>query len=283
MTKFSVLIPVFYEANPVFFKEALNSILKHQSYKPAEVIIVVDGTPTNAIKEILNNYQNLYPSQIKSTVLPEHKGTGYALKIGVEKCNYELIARMDADDIAVFNRFEKQINFIKNNPEIDVLGSLIEVFNKKIGDLKQYRTAPKHHREIKKMAKYRSPVSHPTVMFKKSKVLAAGNYCNDFMYLEDYALWIAMLQNGAKFHNLQEILLHFRYENKEKSVLKRRSLSLTKTLLRFNKYAYKLKFYTITEYYLYSIFRFIYHAIFPSTLFLWVHEKVTRKPLSKSL
>lgn len=283
MTKFSVLIPVFYKANPVFFKEALNSILKHQSCKPTEVVIIVDGTPTNTIKEVLNNYQNLYPSQIKTTIIPEHKGTGYALKTGIKHCSYELIARMDADDIAVSNRFEKQLNFMKKHPEIDVLGSLIEVFNKKIGDLKEYRTTPELHNEIKKTAKYRSPVSHPTIMFKKSKVLAAGNYCNDFMYLEDYALWIAMLQNGAKFHNLQEVLLHFRYENKEKSVLKRRGLNLTKTLLRFNKYAYKLKFYTKTEYYLYSLFRIIFHAFFPPTLFLWVHKKITRKPLDKSL
>lgn len=277
MPKFSVLIPIFFKADASFLQEALDSVLINQSYKPTEVVLIVDGTPTKLINNVLIKYKNTYPDKIKIKILSEHKGTGYALKTGIEICNHEFIARMDADDIATNDRFEKQLNFIIKNPQIDVLGGIIEMFNHTIGDLKQYRKVPENHANIIKLGKFRTPINHPTVLFKKSKVLQIGNYSDEFPLLEDYALWITMLQNKMKFHNLQEVLVHFRLGDKKQILEKRRGKELTKSYLKLNQYAHKIGFYTKIEYYAYSFFRILFFTFFPSKLFLFFHKKITQK------
>lgn len=277
MAKFSVLLPVFHKAHPIFLEEALDSILVKQSCKPTELIIMVDGIPIYPLKKVLKKYQDSYPDQVITHILPEHQGTGHALKVGVELCSYELIFRMDADDIAVPDRFEKQLNFIEKHPDIDVLGGVIEEFRKTPGDLNRYRAVPQTHRKIYNMAKFRSPINHPTVLFKKSKVLAAGNYSNDFHLLEDYALWILMLKNNAKFYNMQEVLLYFRLGEEKKIEVKRRGNKISKSFLKFNEFAYQLGFYNKVEYHLLSFLRILFFSITPSGLFGYIHKKITRR------
>lgn len=209
MSKFSVLISVYFKENPFYFKKALDSIV-NQTLLPNEIVLIKDGPLSEELEIVLNEYILDYPNFFKVISLPVNKGLGNALAIGVNECSYEFIARMDTDDICVLNRFEKQIDFLRNNPKIDLVGTNVEEFNVEPGDLKRFRKMPESGNSVLKYSKFRNPVNHPTVMFRKSKVLEAGNYSGEILLFEDFSLFIRMLQKGASFYNIQECLLHFR-------------------------------------------------------------------------
>ena len=200
---------VYYKENPLFFRKSLDSLMD-QTKMPSEIVLVKDGPLSGELDEVISEFTGNYPNLFKIIVLPENKGLGNALSIGVLACSTELIARMDTDDICVLNRFEKQLEFFNNNPSIDLVGTNVEEFNKKPGDLNRFRKMPEKGEVLRRYSRFRNPVNHPTVMFRKSKVLEAGNYRGDILLFEDFSLFIRMLQNGASFYNIQECLLHFR-------------------------------------------------------------------------
>lgn len=214
--KFSVLISVYYKENSDFLKLALRSIWEEQELKPSEIIIVEDGPLPQQLSDIIIEYS--YDKPILNIKFEENMGLGEALKIGVENSSYEIIARMDTDDISKPNRFEKQFNYLQKHTKCDVVGSWIEIFEDNIEDIKFLKKLPSTHNEIIKFLKYRCPFNHPTVMFRRRAVLAAGNYDSSFLK-EDMSLWLRMSNDKCKFANIPESLLYFR---QSKDTFKRR-------------------------------------------------------------
>jgi glycosyltransferase involved in cell wall biosynthesis len=207
MNSFSVLISLYEKENPNFLRTALDSIF-NQSLLPSEVILVKDGPLTIELDKIVEDFKDRH-SILKVISISINGGLGDALKLGLESCANELVARMDTDDIAVFNRFEKQINFMISHPEISIVGGWIEEFEKNIGDMSSIRRVPSCHSDIVRFMKWRNPFNHMTVMFRKSAILDSGNY-QHFFLLEDYYLWIRLFLKGYKFANLPEVLVYAR-------------------------------------------------------------------------
>ena len=201
---------VYSKENPFFLKESLKSIWVDQTVMPSEIVLVKDGRLTKELDRIIEDAKNDMPLRI--VTLEKNQGLGVALNKGLLKCSYELVARMDTDDISKSNRFEMQTNIFKNYDNVDVVGSWTDEFINETENIKSVRKVPENHDEIKKYSKKRSPVNHPTVMFKKEAVLKAGNYI-DFPLFEDYHLWGRMIMLGAKFYNIQKSLLFFRTTN----------------------------------------------------------------------
>lgn len=206
MEKFSVLMSVYYKENPSFLKQALESVW-WQTAKPSEIVVVKDGPLTPELDSTLATLAAVMP--IKMVPLSKNNGLGKALSIGLQTCSNELIARMDSDDIAKPNRFERELAVFETNPEIDVVGSWVDEFQDTVDHIIGVRKVPEWQGNIINYAKYRSPVNHPSVMYRKSSVLATGNYQHMNQY-EDYYLWIRMLMRGCVFYNIQESLLFFR-------------------------------------------------------------------------
>ena len=207
---FSVLLSVYYKENPEFLEKSIESIYFGQTLKPDEIILVEDGSLTEELYSTIENLKNHIGKEILKTVkLEKNMGLGNALRIGVEECSNELIARMDTDYIVYPNRFEKQIKYFKNYPETDVLGTFMSEFTGNINNIICIKDAPNNKTDMKKYMKLRDPVNHPSVMFKKSKVLEAGNYKEIFLN-EDSYLWGRMLSKGCVFRNIQEPLVYFR-------------------------------------------------------------------------
>lgn len=207
--KFSVLISVYYKENPEYLDEALKSILD-QTLQPDEIVLIEDGELTPELYKILDKYEKIFRDMKRYSFL-ENKGLGVALAEGVKLCNYDLIARMDTDDIAVKERFEIQKRYMEEHPQISICGGLLEEFND-CGNIHQTKFMPEDMESIKLYAKYRNPLNHMTVMFRKDAVLSAGNY-HKAPYLEDYDLWSRMLTNGEQFYNIQCILVKARVSN----------------------------------------------------------------------
>ena len=135
-----------------------------------------------------------------------------ALHYGVKACKNELIARMDTDDIAVKNRFELQLQQFLEQPDLSICGGNIVEFNHNVDDVVSMRTVPYSMKAIVEYCKSRNPFNHMTVMFKKSAVLAAGNY-QTFHLMEDYYLWYRMIKNHFNMCNLDTVLVQVRVGN----------------------------------------------------------------------
>jgi len=140
---------------------------------------------------------------------PENKGLGLALADGIPVCAYDLIARMDTDDIAREDRFEIQLKKFIKDPHLDICGSHIKEFDRDISNIISERKVPIHDEEIKTYQKRRDAFNHMTVMYKKKSVLNAGNY-QDCLLMEDTLLWINMILNGARCENVDDYLVYAR-------------------------------------------------------------------------
>lgn len=198
---------LYSKERPDYLRQSFDSIF-NQTLKPSEVILVEDGPLTEELYSVLDKYQEKYP-ELKRIPLLHNEGLGKALNEGLKHCSNELVARMDTDDICFPDRFEKQVSFMEQNPNIDISGGWIEEFEDTVDNIKSIRKVPSTHEEISIFIKSRNPLNHPSVMFRKSSVEKVGGY-QHFPLFEDWYLWVRMFKDGAKFYNLQERLLHFR-------------------------------------------------------------------------
>ena len=204
--KFSVSICVYGKDNSEWFDTAVQSIL-NQTVKPNEVVIVVDGPVPENLSNIIKKYEN--NQSFKVVWLPENLGHGNARRIGLENISNELVALMDADDISLPNRFEQQLKYFEENPELDIVGGNIAEFIDEESNIIGKRIVPQTDKDIKDYLKKRCPFNQMTVMLKKPSVMKAGGYL-DWFYDEDYYLWIRMLLNNAAFANTGTVLVNVR-------------------------------------------------------------------------
>jgi glycosyltransferase involved in cell wall biosynthesis len=268
MKSFSVLISVYFKENYKHLNDALLSIV-YQTCTPNEIVIVKDGPLSKKLDEVIDKYQRNY-SFIKVVELHENKGLGEALNVGLSYCTNDIVARMDADDISEKTRFEKQFSFLNTNPEIAVVGSNLAEFKTVPHDLRRYKKLPEKHEQIVQFSKYRCPINHPTAMFRKSAILNSGNYQKSFP--EDYDLWIRVMANGYKFHNIQEPLLYFRRGN---MIAKRKGIDYSKKEVDLFYKAYKLHHLNFFELFL-NIFIKIPVRLLPTTVLSLLYSNVLR-------
>jgi len=205
--KFSVLMSVYYKEKPEYLKESLDSII-NQTLKPNEIVLVEDGPLTKELDKLINEYEKQYDT-LKVIKLKENKGLGIALNEGLKHCSYDYVARMDSDDISLPNRFEVQIKYLEEHPEIDIIGTNIHEFDNQMKKHISNKNVPEKQEEIKKYIKQRNPINHVTVVYKKQKVLEAKSYI-DCPLFEDYYLWCRMFMNNCTFYNIQDYLMNVR-------------------------------------------------------------------------
>jgi len=203
---FSVLIPVYIKEDPSFFHKCLKSI-NDQTLKADEIIICIDNIISEELDLVIKNFSE--DLNIKKIAYQGKDQLGGSLAMGVERCKNRLIFRMDADDICDKNRFKIMMDhFLVKN--LDVLGCWTKEFNCHIHDLNRVRKTPS--KVTKENSNIRNPFNHPSVLFKKSSVMKAGNYkpCKSF---EDWYLWLRMIKLEMKMENLEDILVYQRVGN----------------------------------------------------------------------
>ena len=269
--KFSVAMSVYKNDQPNYFQQAMDSIIK-QTLIPNEIILVIDGPISNELKNVVDTYENKY-SFIKTIWLKENKGLGNALKLAVENAKYDLIARMDSDDIAICDRFEQQINIFKTNPNVDIVGGDISEFIDVDTNIVGIRKVPKENNEIREYMKIRCALNHVTVMFKKQTVIAAGNY-QDWFWNEDYYLWIRMVLINTYFQNTGTTLVKVRVG---KEMYKRRGgKKYFISEKKLQDFMYKNKVISLPTYIINVTKRLIVEIILPNSLREWVFKNLAR-------
>ena len=175
-----------------------------QEYIPNEVIIIVDGLVNNDIKRFLNfikDFKNIF----KIYYLEKNRGLGLALKFGIPKCNNNLIARFDSDDINLKNRLKIQYEFIEKNKNLSIVGSDVLEFKNNSESLIIKRMKNNINSNLNNFI-IRNPLNHPTVLFKKDDILKVGSY-EDIKFFEDYELWLRCIKKGLHLYNINQPLV----------------------------------------------------------------------------
>ncbi len=203
---------LYFKETPEFFDNAMTSIWCDQKNKPNEIILVLDGPLGQELQYCVNSWQKRLFSILRVFPLKNNVGLGKALNFGLEHCSNEWVFRMDTDDICTPDRFQKQVEFISNNPDIVVFGGQILEFEQTINDAKVLKAVPTKHEEIKQFAQSRCPFNHMTVAYKKDIILQLGGY-KHHLFMEDYNLWLRVLGASYQVGNLSEVILHARVGN----------------------------------------------------------------------
>lgn len=234
MEKFSVLMSVYAREKPAFLDLALSSVFK-QTVPPEQVVLVEDGPLNDGLYSVVNKYKEQYPNIFEVVSLPENLGSkiglGEAWNIGLAKCRNELVARMDSDDICLFNRFERQLQIFEKQPELDIVGAWVSEFTSDPDIVDSIKKVPQRDAKIKRYAKSRCPFNHPSVMFRKSTIDSYGGYI-PFHYIDDYYLWARMVVGGARMYNIDECLVQMRTGD---------GLFARRGGIRYTKYALRLQ------------------------------------------
>lgn len=270
---FSVLMSLYKNDRPDFFRTAVESISIKQTLRPKEIIIVVDGPiPENLDSELKALCKEI--PEIKPVRLEKNGGLGNALKIGMENVSNELVARMDSDDISLTDRFEKQVPFMIENKDIAVCGGQMSEFIDHPDNIVGYRYVPLSFEECKKYFRDRDPLNHVTVMLRKSAVMEAGNYL-PWHLDEDTYLWGRILKKGFKIANLPDILVNVRVGKEMyarrggwkyfKSDVKILKWKLDNGLTGYGRYAYNY------------LVRFAVQVVMPNRLRGWVFKNLLRQ------
>lgn len=210
--RFSVLMSVYRKENEKHFRAAMESNLVSQSLKPDEMVLVCDGPITEELEQVICEYKNRFPQILHVFRLENNVGLGKALNYGLEHCEFTWVARSDSDDICAPDRFEKQIAYLKQNPDVDILSANIAEFAEDFTKPDRYKKMPTTHKDIVRMAKSRCPINHMAAIFRKTVIEECGSY-QHLPYAEDYYLWVRAIARGAIFGNVNECLVFARVGN----------------------------------------------------------------------
>jgi glycosyltransferase involved in cell wall biosynthesis len=203
---FSLLVSVYDGDRPDYLRRALRSAIADQTVRPDQVVIVRDGPVRQELAECLDELQAASPVPVTFVPLEHNSGLGPALNAGLAASWFDVIARMDADDVAMPHRFEVQMALIA---DADIVGSGLLEFVTDTDDVVGQRVPPTDPSHIARYARAHDPFNHPTVVYRRQAVLDAGGY-GDLPLMEDYALFARMLQQGARAVNVVEPLVYYR-------------------------------------------------------------------------
>ncbi len=204
---FSLLMSTYAGDDPGFLREAFDSSVREQTRPPAEVVLVQDGPVPPELADAIDELAASSPVPVKHVVMDANVGLGPALDAGLEACSHEIVARMDADDVSLPERFADQLPVVEAGA--DIVGSGLLEFGSSVNDIVGRRTPPTDPDEIRRVIRFRDPFNHPTVVYRRSAVVAAGGY-SDMALMEDYLLFTRMVEGGARPANLAEPLVCYR-------------------------------------------------------------------------
>ncbi len=266
---YSVLMSVYYKESSLHLRRSVSSIME-QTIVPNDFVIVCDGPLTIELDNELANLKDIYPC-INLIRKENNEGLGSALHDGLLQTKNDIVMRMDSDDVCMPKRAEIQLPYMK---EYDLVGGVVSEFDGSEDNLIGYRRLPKTYEEILKFAKRRSPFNHPSVMYKKSIILKSGNY-QTLLFVEDYFLWVRVLENTNKVINIDEILVNMRSGLSMRS--RRGGKTYRKSLKFLRKYMYKHKMISLPTYCALMVEQTIF-LLLPTRFKNFLYSKFLRSP-----
>lgn len=242
MIELSVILPISKIDN--FLEESILSI-SNQSFRNFKIFIVLPLEIENDVRAFISNFEQLHDIEI-IFLIQKVMGISFALNLAINNCDTEYIARMDADDISSQQRFEKQISYLKSNPDVGIVGSkiyLINNFGHKYENwiFKFYE----NDEQIRSALRYRMPLCHPALMFRTNVLLELKGYLYGCT-AEDHELFLRMRRcTNYKFHNLPDIPFFYRRHDMQSTTPQRAMIAykdISAFLFREFLYTYDIVF-----------------------------------------
>lgn len=270
--KYSVLMSLYKKEKPEYLRFALDSIIS-QTVKPDEIVLVEDGLLTPDLYAVLNEYKMNFNELLHIVVNEKNLGLGVALNVGLKECRNELVARMDTDDVSKPYRCEKQLRRFEEKPELSIVGAHIDEFVGDISNVISSRVVPISNEAIYEFAKRRSAFNHPTVMYRKSKVLEQGGYA-DLKRNQDVDLFGRMLYAGCKAENIDESLLWFR--SSDELAKRRKSWENSRSYIATIKKFWKMGYASFLDYIMVAVAQTGMYLM-PVKLQVYIYKTLLRK------
>jgi glycosyltransferase involved in cell wall biosynthesis len=239
---FTLLVSVYDGDRPDYVRRALRSAVGDQTVRPDQVVIVRDGPVRDELAACLEEVERSCPVPVTFVPLEHNGGLGPALDSGLAESWFDVVARMDADDVALPHRFEVQLPLMES---ADIVGAGLLEFVTDTDHIVGQRVPPTDPGQIRRYARMHDPFNHPTVVYRRSAVAAAGGY-GEFPLMEDYALFARMLAGGARAINVAEPLVFYRVG--VEAYRRRGGLNLLHSELRLQREFRRRGFTTPAEY-----------------------------------
>lgn len=275
----AVLMSVYNKEKAERLDRCMRSIWDDQILKPNQIILIEDGPLTEDLYEVINKWRDKLNGVIDILKNEKNLGLTKSLNKGIMVVRTDLIARMDSDDQSTSIRFNVQEDYMRNHPEIDVLGGAYNIMDE--NGLVQYTKYFKHtHEEMIKQICWRCPLAHPTVMMRTSIFKEKGlKYDERFRNSQDIALWVDAALANCKFANLDDIVLNFTEDN---DVYKRRGKVRAMNEYKSFSRAAKMLFGTYSWRRILPIIRYCFRRLPASSIGHIYHSKIFRRIYKKS-
>jgi glycosyltransferase involved in cell wall biosynthesis len=206
----SVLMAVYWRDDPLHFADALDSLRPFVERLDA-VILVADGPLTPDLEIVIQ--QRVLTLKILPVRLSQSMGLGKALNAGLNQAGSDYLLRMDADDLCRAERLEVLLQRLAEDPRLDVVGSFISEFDADPARPRAERRVPLEHAEIARRMRTRCMMNHVSCMLRRQAVIEAGGYAGGSGFAEDWWLWVRLLSRGARFGNVDRVLVDVRVGN----------------------------------------------------------------------
>lgn len=263
---FSLLLPVYAGDRPEHLRRAFVSATTEQTRPPAEVVLVQDGPVPELVTAEIGRLVEESPVPVTRVELPENRGLARALQAGLAACSHEIVARADADDVCEPDRFAVQLPRIEEG--LDLIGSAIAEFGEDETVIEAVRRRPTEAEAIRRFAAFHNPFNHPSVVYRRPAVLAAGGY-QEMPLMEDYWLFARMIMGGARVANVEQSLVRYRagsglYE-------RRGGLRALRSDWRFQRRAHAIGLTTLPQMVRNLAQRFLYRIV-PDSVRRWAYR-----------
>lgn len=280
MMTISVLMSVYCTETGKNLDRALRSVWDDQTLKPSQIVLVEDGPIPAELEEIVESYKFTVSEgdgTFSIVKLQENVGLTKALNAGLKQVKRDLIARMDSDDISEPHRFERQVKYLEEHPEVDIISGSLQEFDAE-NECLNVRHYPLTHEEAVKYIVKASPFAHPAVMMRRRIFDEGLKYDERYRMSQDIKLWFDALQAGCRFGNIPEVVLYFRREG---DVYRRRSRA--KAWNEFQIYMhgiYQMKGLFTTAY-RFPIARYLFRNL-PPVVVKWIYGSSVRNRVLKT-
>lgn len=212
--KVAVILPVYKNDKPEYVRLSFDSILK-QTYVDTVLYVGVDGPIGEDLHRCLQEYEAL--DNVSIQWFKENRGLAVVLNDLLDLCfsnGYEHVARMDADDISMSTRIERQMAFMAAHPETDVVGGSVTEIDESGNERGKTIVYPETHSECYSFFSRRNPHAHPAVLFRKRFFDKIGSkYRPEYRQNQDTMLWLDGMSHGTQHANISDVVLKFRFTN----------------------------------------------------------------------
>lgn len=271
---FSLSMSVYKNDNPDYFKTAVLSATIRQTLPPSEFVLVVDGPIPEILEKAIDEIKATLAMPTYIIRLSQNVGHARSRQTGLEATHFPIVAIHDSDDVCIPDRFEKQMQYISNHPELDVVGGQISEFIESEDNIVGKRMVPERDIDIKDYLRNRCPMNLMTVMAKKASVQKVGGFI-DWYCEEDYFLWIRMALENCKFANMPDILVNVRVGRDMYS--RRGGWNYFKSEAKLQKYLYSNQLISLPRLFINVMLRFGVQVMLSNSIRGWVFRNFARK------